>query len=160
MPRDKETGKPKGFAFVMYEDQRSTVLAVDNLTGGTVLGRTIRVSLLALVDLRGPGADEKQVDHVKDYKQPGSRNEEGEFQEPEAPSMNALPPVIGGTSLFPSLILITLSNHSLDLPSRFRRLNFIIGCSRGRRRSHGSVHPRRTQETEIQQEEEGGRQGE
>lgn len=45
MPRDKETGKPKGFAFVMYEDQRSTVLAVDNLTGGKVLGRTIRVSL-------------------------------------------------------------------------------------------------------------------
>lgn len=44
MPRDAETGKPKGFAFVMYEDQRSTVLAVDNLTGGTVLGRTLRVS--------------------------------------------------------------------------------------------------------------------
>lgn len=33
---------------------------------------------------------------MKDYKQPGKRNEEGEFQEPEAPSMNALPPVIGG----------------------------------------------------------------
>jgi hypothetical protein len=28
----------------MYEDQRSTVLAVDNLTGAQVLGRTIRVS--------------------------------------------------------------------------------------------------------------------
>lgn len=44
MPRDKETGQPKGFAFIMYEDQRSTVLAVDNMNGGTVLGRTIRVS--------------------------------------------------------------------------------------------------------------------
>ena len=44
MPRDKETHKPKGFAFVMYEDQRSTVLAVDNMNGAQVLGRTIRVS--------------------------------------------------------------------------------------------------------------------
>jgi len=46
MPRDPETGKPKGFCFLMYEDQRSTVLAVDNLTGAQVLGRTIRVSPL------------------------------------------------------------------------------------------------------------------
>lgn len=43
MPRDKETGKPRGFAFLQYEDQRSTVLAVDNLNGGKVLGRVIRV---------------------------------------------------------------------------------------------------------------------
>jgi RNA-binding motif X-linked protein 2 len=41
--RHEETGKSRGFAFVCYEDQRSTVLAVDNLNGGTVLGRTIRV---------------------------------------------------------------------------------------------------------------------
>lgn len=41
--RDKDTGKSKGFAFLKYEDQRSTVLAVDNLDGATVLGRTIRV---------------------------------------------------------------------------------------------------------------------
>jgi RNA recognition motif-containing protein len=46
MPRDPETGKPKGFCFLMYEDQRSTVLAVDNLTGAQVLGRTLRVSRL------------------------------------------------------------------------------------------------------------------
>lgn len=31
--RDKQTGKQKGFCFVCYEDQRSTVLAVDNLNG-------------------------------------------------------------------------------------------------------------------------------
>lgn len=29
--RDKATGKSKGYAFLCYEDQRSTVLAVDNL---------------------------------------------------------------------------------------------------------------------------------
>mmetsp|Transcript_30736 Transcript_30736/g.72589 ORF Transcript_30736/g.72589 Transcript_30736/m.72589 type:complete len:335 (-) Transcript_30736:153-1157(-) len=42
MPRDKKTGKTKGFAFICYEDQRSTVLAVDNFGGAKVLGRTIR----------------------------------------------------------------------------------------------------------------------
>lgn len=31
--RDKGSGKSKGFAFVKYEDQRSTVLAVDNFNG-------------------------------------------------------------------------------------------------------------------------------
>ncbi|KAI7869608.1 uncharacterized protein EV154DRAFT_530709 [Mucor mucedo] len=41
--RDHKTGKSKGFAFIQYEDQRSTVLAVDNLNGADVLGRTLRV---------------------------------------------------------------------------------------------------------------------
>ncbi|KAG0128982.1 hypothetical protein HOY82DRAFT_16619 [Tuber indicum] len=41
--RDKDTGKSKGFAFLKYEDQRSTNLAVDNLGGATILGRIIRV---------------------------------------------------------------------------------------------------------------------
>ncbi|KAI8844827.1 hypothetical protein BC829DRAFT_354208, partial [Chytridium lagenaria] len=41
--RDKKTGKSKGFAFVAYEDQRSTVLAVDNFNGIQLLGRTLRV---------------------------------------------------------------------------------------------------------------------
>jgi len=76
MPRDKETGKPKGFAFLMYEDQRSTVLAVDNLNGAKVLERTLR------------------VDHVKNYKQPGSRGEDGEWIEPEEQSLNAKPEMI------------------------------------------------------------------
>jgi RNA-binding motif X-linked protein 2 len=43
LQRDKETGKSKGFAFLKYEDQKSTDLAVDNLGGTTVLGRTLRV---------------------------------------------------------------------------------------------------------------------
>ncbi|RAH84838.1 hypothetical protein BO86DRAFT_397080 [Aspergillus japonicus CBS 114.51] len=41
--RDKDTGKSRGFAFLKYEDQRSTDLAVDNLGGATVLGRVLRV---------------------------------------------------------------------------------------------------------------------
>lgn len=50
--RDKETGKSKGYCFLQYEDQRSTILAVDNLNGAKVLERTLR------------------VDHVKNYRQP------------------------------------------------------------------------------------------
>lgn len=48
--RDKTTNKSRGFAFIAYEDQRSTVLAVDNLSGAKVSGRKIR------------------VEHVDDYK--------------------------------------------------------------------------------------------
>ncbi|KAI0677268.1 hypothetical protein C8Q78DRAFT_1065855 [Trametes maxima] len=76
MPRDKETGKPKGFAFLMYEDQRSTILAVDNLNGAKVLDRTLR------------------VDHVKDYKQPKVKDGEGEWQEREEQSLNAKPQLV------------------------------------------------------------------
>lgn len=35
--RDKKTGKSKGFCFLCYEDQRSTILAVDNLNGVKVM---------------------------------------------------------------------------------------------------------------------------
>nr|POF17317.1 u2 snrnp component ist3 [Quercus suber] len=41
--RDKETGKSRGFCFLKYEDQRSCDLAVDNLSGAVVLGRTLSV---------------------------------------------------------------------------------------------------------------------
>uniref|UniRef100_H2Y909 RRM domain-containing protein n=1 Tax=Ciona savignyi TaxID=51511 RepID=H2Y909_CIOSA len=41
--RDRKTGKSKGFAFVCYEDQKSTILAVDNLNGTKIKGRQIRV---------------------------------------------------------------------------------------------------------------------
>lgn len=50
--RDSKTGKSKGFCFLCYEDQRSTVLAVDNLNGIKIIDRTLR------------------VDHVQDYKPP------------------------------------------------------------------------------------------
>lgn len=78
LPRDKETGKTKGFGFLMYEDQRSTVLAVDNLNGAKVLERTLR------------------VDHVKNYKQPKVKGEDGEWQDREEQSLNAAPVLIAG----------------------------------------------------------------
>ncbi|KAI9513288.1 hypothetical protein F5148DRAFT_971951, partial [Russula earlei] len=77
LPRDKETGKTKGFGFLMYEDQRSTILAVDNLNGAAVLDRTLR------------------VDHVKNYKQPRIKGDDGEWKELEEQSLNAKPEMIG-----------------------------------------------------------------
>lgn len=50
--REKETNKSKGFAFIKYEDYRSTILAVDNFNGISLLGRTLR------------------CDHVENYKLP------------------------------------------------------------------------------------------
>ncbi|GAB2217155.1 hypothetical protein Droror1_Dr00000319 [Drosera rotundifolia] len=64
--RDKGTGKSKGFAFIAYEDQRSTNLAVDNLNGAQILGRVIR------------------VDHVSDYKKKQEEDEEEERKKREA----------------------------------------------------------------------------
>lgn len=54
LPRDKETGKPRGFAFLMYLDQRSTVLAVDNMNGAEILGRTLRVGAMSAITLPIP----------------------------------------------------------------------------------------------------------
>lgn len=50
--RDWKTGKSRGFCYLCYQDQRSTILAVDNFNGIKLLQRQI------------------QVDHVKEYKPP------------------------------------------------------------------------------------------
>lgn len=59
--RDKDTGKSKGFCFLCYEDQRSTILAVDNFNGIKILNRTIRVDHVAeyKVPKEGKKTDEK-----------------------------------------------------------------------------------------------------
>lgn len=41
--RDGDTGKSRGFCFLKYEDQRSTVLAVDNFNGVDLFGKKILV---------------------------------------------------------------------------------------------------------------------
>lgn len=43
LARDEDTGKSRGFAFVKYEDARSCILAVDNLVGIKLCGRSLRV---------------------------------------------------------------------------------------------------------------------
>jgi hypothetical protein len=70
----------------MYEDQRSTILAVDNLNGANVLDRTLR------------------VDHVKKYKQARVKGEDGEWQEREEQSLNAKPEMIGEHPALPHFL--------------------------------------------------------
>ena len=72
--RDKETGKSKGFAFLKYEDQRSTDLAVDNLGGATVLGRVLKVDHTRY--------KQREDEDIKDNTRGSSKSEsEGESQE-------------------------------------------------------------------------------
>ncbi|XP_034934195.1 RNA-binding motif protein, X-linked 2 [Chelonus insularis] len=59
--RDKDTGKSKGYGFLCYKDQRSTILAVDNLNGIKLLGRIIRVDHVA--NYKAP-KESKRVDKV------------------------------------------------------------------------------------------------
>ncbi|KAH1015415.1 U2 snRNP component ist3 [Dendroctonus ponderosae] len=75
--RAKDTGKSKGFCFLCYEDQRSTILAVDNLNGVKVMNRSIR------------------VDHVQNYKVPKDdkkANEETKRLYAEGCAPKVLPP--------------------------------------------------------------------
>lgn len=41
--RDKTSGKSLGYGFLAYEDQRSTILAIDNMNGYKLFGRFLRV---------------------------------------------------------------------------------------------------------------------
>merc|ERR1712032_878695 len=50
--RDKESGESKGFAFIAFENQKSTNLCVDNMNGAVLLDRTLN------------------CDHVRRYRKP------------------------------------------------------------------------------------------
>jgi RNA-binding motif X-linked protein 2 len=63
--KDNNTGAPRGFAFLSYSDQRSTVLAVDNFNGVKLAGRNLR------------------VDHVENYKSPQDIQEQREKKRKE-----------------------------------------------------------------------------
>lgn len=70
--RDKATGKAKGFCFICFEDQKSTVLTVDNLNGIKVSGQPLSTHPSPTND---PSSFQLlgrtlRVDHVNDYKPP------------------------------------------------------------------------------------------
>jgi len=78
MPRDESTGRSKAFAFLKYEDFRSAVLAVDNLTGTMILGKTIR------------------VDHTDNYRPPKEKEEEEGKEEEKASKEAEMDAIYGG----------------------------------------------------------------
>ncbi|ETL35748.1 hypothetical protein F441_12485 [Phytophthora nicotianae CJ01A1] len=71
--RDGKTGKSKGFAFIKFEDQRSTILAVDNLNGFKLLDRVLR------------------VDHVLKYKLPKELQEDSDSEDEGDRKQRGLP---------------------------------------------------------------------
>ena len=76
--RDKESGKSKGFAFLKYEDQRSTDLAVDNLGGATVMGRVLKVDHTRYKRKEGDEEEERQRELLGDGVVGGQESESEE----------------------------------------------------------------------------------
>ncbi|KAL9616399.1 MAG: hypothetical protein Q9160_008725 [Pyrenula sp. 1 TL-2023] len=65
--RDKDTGKSKGYGFLKYEDQRSTDMAVDNLSGSVVVKgeMQLRVEHARYEKRKREGEDEEEMDNVR-----------------------------------------------------------------------------------------------
>ena len=107
--RDKVTGKSKGFCFLCYEEQRSTVLVVDNLNSIKVCGRTLR------------------VDHVEQYKVPENIDKRDEealqiLYEGCGPNSNVLKTLTNeARTLQPTLSTSAEENDSLVPTSRQAR---------------------------------------
>ena len=59
--RDKDTNRKKGFGYVGYMDNRSTDIAVDNMNGSVLMGRTLK------------------VDHIHEYKYKDDTDPEERF---------------------------------------------------------------------------------
>lgn len=73
-PRDKKNGTPRGWCWAKFEDQRSTVLAVDNLNGAALLRRTLR------------------VDHCEKYKLPPELRDQEEETDVYGPAVSKFAP--------------------------------------------------------------------
>ena len=82
LSRDKDTGKSKGFAFLKYEDQRSTELAVDNLGGSSVLGRILRVDHTRYKSNEDGHGDRQEPDRNRERKR-GMEEGNGENESPD-----------------------------------------------------------------------------
>lgn len=61
--KDKDTGKPRGFCYLKYEDQRSCVLAVDNFNGVKIYERPLRVDHTYFRLIEGQKEDDFRVEY-------------------------------------------------------------------------------------------------
>jgi RNA-binding motif X-linked protein 2 len=84
--RDKETGKSKGFAFLKYEDQRSTDLAVDNLGGTKIMNRVLRVDHTRYKKKDDDSEESQRLENSKLYSRSmdhqSDKNQKGEVARP------------------------------------------------------------------------------
>lgn len=61
--KDKDTGKPRGFCYLKYEDQRSCALAVDNFNGSKIYERPLRVDHTYYRLIEGQNEDDFKVEY-------------------------------------------------------------------------------------------------
>lgn len=142
LPRDQATQKTKGFAFLMYADQRSTVLAVDNLGGAKVLDRTLR------------------VDHVKDYKQLERDQDTGKMKERDEQRLAAHPDnfrkALPGAGSDHSDSDSDSSHPSIDLDDPMR--DYLISQKRAAKKNGGSKSAKKESKEERRKRKEERRQ--
>jgi len=87
--KDKKTGKSRGFAFLAYENQKSTILAVDNLSGARVAGRIIRVEHVADYKRKREEGDSSSDAEEKILKKEKAESTKRLEQEPPEPEMQS-----------------------------------------------------------------------
>lgn len=61
--KDKETGKPRGFCYLKYEDHRSCVLAVDNFNGTKIYERPLKVDHTYFRLMEGQNEDDFKIEY-------------------------------------------------------------------------------------------------
>ncbi|MDE5094980.1 MAG: RNA-binding protein [Trichodesmium sp. St11_bin5] len=55
VPNDRETGRPRGFAFVEMESEDEETAAIEGLDGSELMGRTLKVNKARPREERGSG---------------------------------------------------------------------------------------------------------
>jgi cleavage stimulation factor subunit 2 len=93
MVTERETQKPRGFAFCEYKDEASAQSAIRNLTGREVNGRALRVDFADNKSINMPGDGDDSTIYTSDIAPPVQVKQEKKFQPPPTnlPPPNAAP---------------------------------------------------------------------
>jgi cold-inducible RNA-binding protein len=103
VPTDRETGRPRGFAFVEFESDEAAQRAIEQLNGRDLKGRPLRVNEAENRPPRPPGAPgySPRPAPVGGFPRPGGSRPGGDFSRPAGggftrPGGGFRPPSAGG----------------------------------------------------------------